>query len=113
MVEPDLAKVVVASSNLVSRFFSERAILPINRPDVGFLFDNGAAWPSGKAEVCKTSISGSNPDAASNFLSCSTARRADSLWEIGFNPPKSPLDRGDFFILGADEAALLIPPTPL
>jgi len=29
-------------------------------------------------------------------LTCSTARRADSLWEIGFNPPKSPLNRGEF-----------------
>ena len=61
VVECNLAKVDVASSNLVSRsiFFLW-----------SFNFDlTLAPSPSGKAEVCKISISGSNPEGASIFSS--------------------------------------------
>ena len=65
MVECDLAKVEVAGSNPVSR----SNFLPLTHPA-----HNGASRhpetapsPSGKAEVCKTSIPGSNPGGASNF----------------------------------------------
>ena len=52
MVECNLAKVEVAGSN------------PVSRSNL-FLM---ATWPSGKAEVCKTSISSSNLDVASSKL---------------------------------------------
>ena len=50
MVEHLLAKEKVTSSNLVFR---------------SFLILVMATWPSGKAEVCKTFIAGSNPAVAS------------------------------------------------
>ena len=54
MVERLLAKEKVESSNLFARFINNRQAL---RLPVLFM----ATWPSGKAEVCKTSITGSNP----------------------------------------------------
>ncbi len=56
----------------------------------------GAPSPSGKAEVCKTSISGSNPDGASNFKSQDQRRlshsgdssRTYSAWRL--SPRLSP-----------------------
>ena len=54
MVECDLAKVEVAGSNPVSRSNFLCRDTPLTAP-----------WPSGKAEVCKTSIPGSNPGGAS------------------------------------------------
>ena len=63
MVECDLAKVEVAGSNPVSRStFPPRASLAGGATPRHNL---AAPSPSGKAEVCKTSISGSNPDGAS------------------------------------------------
>ena len=59
MVECDLAKVEVAGSNPVSRsiiYFLRSLSLAFKAPS-----------PSGKAEVCKTSIPGSNPGGASSF----------------------------------------------
>jgi hypothetical protein len=53
VVERLLAKEKVTSSNLVARSRIRQAL---SLPDL-FL----ATWPSGKAEVCKTSITGSNP----------------------------------------------------
>jgi hypothetical protein len=66
VVECDLAKVEVAGSNPVSRSTSflpraRHAGVTIPRHNLT------APSPSGKAEVCKTSISGSNPDGASIF----------------------------------------------
>ena len=59
MVECDLAKVEVAGSN------------PVSRSIISFLRSLSSAFkapsPSGKAEVCKTSIPGSNPGGASSF----------------------------------------------
>lgn len=55
VVECDLAKVEVAGSNPVSRSIFSPA------PNI----DTLAAWPSGKAEVCKTSIPSSSLGAAS------------------------------------------------
>ena len=62
VVECDLAKVEVAGSTPVSR---SRGFYP--RPVRGFLAwpTRGARSPSGKAEVCKTSIGGSIPPRAS------------------------------------------------
>ena len=57
MVECDLAKVEVAGSNPVSR-----SIISFHR-SLSSAFK--APAPSGKAEVCKTSIPGSNPGGAS------------------------------------------------
>ena len=63
MVECDLAKVEVAGSNPVSRSI----FLPLTLCDEGVQFPR-APSPSGKAEVCKTSIPGSNPGGASKFI---------------------------------------------
>jgi hypothetical protein len=66
VVECDLAKVEVAGSNPVSRSI----IIARARGSAGESADNRSApSPSGKAEVCKTSIPGSNPGGASNFSS--------------------------------------------
>ena len=87
MVECDLAKVEVAGSNPVSRsnFF---IMSPRPRVFLCLRRTSGAPSPSGKAEVCKTSISGSNPDGAS-ILNRSIpvtwvtvpARRLGNSWE--------------------------------
>ena len=59
VVECDLAKVEVAGSN------------PVSRSIISFLRSLSSTFkapsPSGKAEVCKTSIPGSNPGGASIF----------------------------------------------
>ena len=57
VVECDLAKVEVAGSNPVSR-----SIPLLARP---WVTARTAPSPSGKAEVCKTSIPGTNPGGAS------------------------------------------------
>ena len=69
MVECDLAKVEVAGSNPVSRsilFYSAHRGTWGGSKDPPFCF-YGAPSPSGKAEVCKTSIPGSIPGGASKF----------------------------------------------
>ena len=60
VVECDLAKVEVAGSNPVSRSsFLLKFLVSL------CCFCSSAPSPSGKAEVCKTSIPGSNPGGAS------------------------------------------------
>ena len=77
VVECDLAKVEVAGSNPVSRSnLRSRSVegcpavaaTPRRRalPSLTFRHVRPAPSPSGKAEVCKTSIPGSNPGGASN-----------------------------------------------
>ena len=62
VVECDLAKVEVAGSNPVSRSsFLLKFLVSL------CCFCSSAPSPSGKAEVCKTSIPGSNPGGASIF----------------------------------------------
>ena len=67
VVECDLAKVEVAGSNPVSR----STFLAVEPASAGFFVPAGspdsAPSPSGKAEVCKTSIPGSNPGGASKI----------------------------------------------
>ena len=63
MVECDLAKVEVAGSNPVSRSICLFDLSYLRQ--IGVL--QSAPSPSGKAEVCKTSIPGSNPGGASSF----------------------------------------------
>jgi hypothetical protein len=65
VVECDLAKVEVAGSTPVSR----SRILTL-APREGFRYSppEKARSPSGKAEVCKTSIGGSIPPRASNVF---------------------------------------------
>jgi hypothetical protein len=69
VVECDLAKVEVAGSNPVSRSNLRSLRASVGKPPSESLTQHSltAPSPSGKAEVCKTSISGSNPDGASNF----------------------------------------------
>jgi hypothetical protein len=67
VVECDLAKVEVAGSNPVSR----SNFLAVEPASAGFFYPAGpleaAPSPSGKAEVCTTSIPGSTPGGASKF----------------------------------------------
>ena len=63
VVECDLAKVEVAGSNPVSRSICLFDLSYLRQ--IGVL--QSAPSPSGKAEVCKTSIPGSNPGGASSF----------------------------------------------
>ena len=76
VVECDLAKVEVAGSNPVSRsiifFPHSRYFLPT------------APSPSGKAEVCKTSIPGSNPGGASISHSHRPAASAREVLNASF-----------------------------
>ena len=65
MVECDLAKVEVAGSTPVSRSRNFDPRLGARVFDVAHL--KRARSPSGKAEVCKTSIGGSIPPRASKF----------------------------------------------
>ena len=66
VVECDIAKGEVAGSNPVSR---STLLSPRARPAGGTIprYNLTAPSPSGKAEVCKTSIPGSNPGGASIF----------------------------------------------
>jgi hypothetical protein len=68
VVERLLAKEKVTSSNLVARSRIRQAS---SLPDL-FL----ATWPSGKAEVCKTSITGSNPVVAFAFYKLLPCRKS-------------------------------------
>jgi hypothetical protein len=72
VVECDLAKVEVAGSNPVSRSRNTASDAKILQTGVSgerrfcaFCGEIGARSPSGKAEVCKTSIGGSIPPRAS------------------------------------------------
>jgi hypothetical protein len=67
VVECDLAKVEVAGSNPVSRSrFAPFALAPsLDREGFSHNRSGTARSPSGKAEVCKTSIGGSIPPRAS------------------------------------------------
>ena len=111
MVECDLAKVEVAGSNPVSRSnLRSLARATVGKPCEGCppkrrrreggrgsfrspLAFPTAPSPSGKAEVCKTSISGSNPDGASIFTKKISDLMNDIRYRESLNGPKLDLSR--------------------
>ena len=81
VVECDLAKVEVAGSNPVSRSILRSARVSVGQPPPESHTPHSltAPSPSGKAEVCKTSIPGSNPGGASNSFQQLTDRQVVAL----------------------------------
>ncbi len=60
LVERNLAKVEVASSNLVSRSISDQVF--------AYVLQHSAEWQSGYAPDCKSVYLGSTPGSASIFI---------------------------------------------
>ncbi len=94
MVECDLAKVEVAGSNPVSRSRYPALALASSLVREGFWhnYPCSARSPSGKAEVCKTSIGGSIPPRASSLANAAPQFPGPSL-RFGISPRPSKSSR--------------------
>jgi hypothetical protein len=87
LIAPDLAKVEVVRSSLVSRFNTLGCGRAFNRSHASADFIFGAKWQSGHAAACKAVYAGSIPTLASN---CYTSTRSA---DRGYAPSAAALNR--------------------